>query len=350
MPSNPSPSNSCRFEGCTLTGALSVTTSVCDSISVVHGPSGCAHHNFSLLHTTGIDNDRITFPRLVSSGMQDAEIVFGGEEALERAIRSAVSDNASVIYVLSTCIAETIGDDVKAVCSRDWGVPVIPIPTAGFLGGSFQKGVNNALLAVAGSAPISSQGVRLPGLVNIIGEKNLEFEVEENYREVVRLLSLLGLRVNLRFVHRIRADEIARLGSASFNILRDEDLGVIGEELSRRFGTPAVTSFPAGFSGTLKFLETAAGIYGADPAEAIAKERQVQEFLIRDFADIAGLAISADHLVDGSSCNLAVREITGLLDMEVVRDGARVPIPPVPPVGTTGIKRMLHRWRRAVHA
>ncbi|MDD4252108.1 MAG: oxidoreductase, partial [Methanoculleus horonobensis] len=48
MNSNPSPSNSSRFEGCTLTGALSVLTEVRDAVSVIHGPAGCTHHNFSL--------------------------------------------------------------------------------------------------------------------------------------------------------------------------------------------------------------------------------------------------------------------------------------------------------------
>jgi nitrogenase molybdenum-iron protein alpha/beta subunit len=350
MPSNPLLSNSCRFEGCTLTGALSVTTSVRDSISIVHGPSGCAHHNFSLLHTTGLDNDTIEFPRLVSSGMLDTEIVFGGDAALEQAIRAAVSDNAYVIYVLSTCIAETIGDDVAAICSKDWGVPVIPIPTAGFLGGSFQKGVNNALMAIAGTVPQRSGGKRVPGLVNIIGEKNLEYEVEENYQEVLRLLSLIGFEVNLRFVHRIRAGEIIRLGSASLNILRDEGMETVGRELSQRFGIPSVAAFPAGLSGTLRFLAAAARACEADPAEAVAQERIKQESLIRDFADIAGLTVSPDPSAQGFMACSVVSEITDLLGITVAPDGARVPMPLTPPVGTSGIERMLHRWRRAIHA
>ena len=47
-----------RSEGCTLTGALSVTTGVKDAVTIIHGPAGCAHHNvslfFSLLHEQDI--------------------------------------------------------------------------------------------------------------------------------------------------------------------------------------------------------------------------------------------------------------------------------------------------------
>ncbi|MCK7536249.1 MAG: hypothetical protein MZV63_37315 [Marinilabiliales bacterium] len=87
--------------------------------------------------------------------------------------------------MLSTCIVDTIGDDVAAVCRRDRGVPGHPVPTAGFLGGTFQNGVNNALNAIADTAEPCPKG----WCVNIIGEKNLEYEVEENYAEVSRLLT-----------------------------------------------------------------------------------------------------------------------------------------------------------------
>ena len=63
------------------------------------------------------------------------------------------------------------------------------MPTAGFLGGTFQGGLNNALCAIAGIAKPRRKSL----CVNIIGEKNLEYEVEENYSEIVRLLTLLGI-------------------------------------------------------------------------------------------------------------------------------------------------------------
>ena len=69
MISNLLPLNLSRYGGCTLTGALSVTTQVRDAITVVHGPKGCTHHNFSLLHATGLDNDRVLLPDMFSTGL-----------------------------------------------------------------------------------------------------------------------------------------------------------------------------------------------------------------------------------------------------------------------------------------
>ena len=77
-----------RSGGCTLTGALSVTTQVRNAASIIHGPKGCAHHNFSLFHATLLDNEKATLPDLVSSALDECDIVFGGEDALTRSIRA----------------------------------------------------------------------------------------------------------------------------------------------------------------------------------------------------------------------------------------------------------------------
>ncbi|MDO9036144.1 MAG: nitrogenase component 1, partial [Methanoregula sp.] len=79
---NPLPIHTSRFGGCTLTGALSVTTHIRNTASIVHGPKGCTHHNFSLLHATGLDNETVTLPTLISTDLCESDIVFGGEGAL----------------------------------------------------------------------------------------------------------------------------------------------------------------------------------------------------------------------------------------------------------------------------
>jgi nitrogenase molybdenum-cofactor synthesis protein NifE len=41
------------------------------------------------------------------------------------------------VFVYSTCVTALIGDDLEAVCkaaAERWGIPVIPIDSAGFFG------------------------------------------------------------------------------------------------------------------------------------------------------------------------------------------------------------------------
>ncbi|NMB77816.1 MAG: oxidoreductase [Methanomicrobiales archaeon] len=346
MPLNTSPTPTSRSGGCTLTGALSVTTHVRDAVSIIHGPKGCAHHNFSLLHATGLDNDRAVIPGIVSSALLESDVVFGGEEALLRTIRSACSGGAGAVFVLSTCIVETIGDDVEEVCSRDWPVPVIPVPTAGFLGGTFHHGVNNALIAISSLAGPVEKDLT----VNIIGEMNLEYEVEENYAEVLRLLHSLGLPTNIRFVHNLNTWDIASLGAARLNILRDPSLVPVGEHLSRIFSTPYVPSFPSGLSGTLAFLQAVGNACGVDSRRALEIEQALQAEVLADFADIGDQRGVFSGPVLNGECSHAAQEAADALHIRVSTDPELPALPVHPSVGTAGIRRMLHRWRRSLHA
>jgi nitrogenase molybdenum-iron protein alpha/beta subunit len=346
MISNPLPLNLSRFGGCTLTGALSVTTQVQDAITIVHGPKGCTHHNFSLLHATGLDNDRVLHPDIISTGLSENDIIFGGEEALKRTLDSVAQKHAGAVFVLSTCIIDTIGDDVAAVCRDNYDMPVIPIRTAGFLGGTFQNGVNNALNAIADTAEPCA---RTP-TVNIIGEKNLEYEVEENYTEIVRLLKALGIAVNVRLVRKCSLHDLSRLGAAQLNILRDDEVRPVGERLQQRFGTPFISSFPFGFGGTIRFLDTVAGNFGVKTAQTLCKERVLQDEILTEFDDLSGTSIRFDPAGMDSDTYAVAREIAEEIAVTIAPDGCMVPLPLSPPIGTNGIRHLLHRWRRALHA
>ncbi|MDD1696453.1 MAG: nitrogenase component 1 [Methanoregula sp.] len=346
MSLNPLPIHTSRSGGCTLTGALSVTTQVRDTITVVHGPKGCTHHNFSLLHATALDNDRVTIPAMISTGLSETDIIFGGEGALEKTLDIVAERNINGIFVLSTCIIDTIGDDVAAVCRRHYNVPVIPVPTAGFLGGTFQDGVNNALNAIADTAESS---IMVTG-ANIIGEKNLEFEVEENYTEVTRLLSAMGIPVNLRFLRDCSLSDISRLGAARLNILRDDDLWCVGKHLQQRFGIPFISSYPTGLAGTIGFLEAVAAGLGINENKAVCEEKILQEEILCEFEDISGTSITFDRPGSVSDAFPVACEVAGRIKIRIKSDGCVVPLPLSPPVGTNGIRRMLHRWRCAIHA
>jgi nitrogenase molybdenum-iron protein alpha/beta subunit len=335
-----------RSGGCTLTGALSVTTQVTDAASIIHGPKGCAHHNFSLFHASLIENEKTVIPDLVSTALEEGDIIFGGEGALARTISSVCSRELSSVFVLSTCIVATLGDDVEAVCGQGWPVPVLPVPTAGFLGGTFQDGVNNALIALA---DLAGPAAPCP-CVNIIGEKNLEYEVEENYAEVVRLLTLLGLPVGVRFVRNFSLPDLPALGAAQLNILRDPSLVPVGDHLRQRFGTPYIPSFPTSLSDTLAFIDSIAAACRIDPARALEIERSLQSEILSDFADLGdSLGVFCGPVMDAGSLR-AAEEAADALRIRVGRNSRACPLPVHPAVGTSGVRRMLHRWRRAIHA
>ena len=346
MPSNPLPANISRLGGCTLTGALSVTSHIRDTVTIIHGPKGCAHHNASLLHAICLDDDRMVMPSLISTALGESEIIFGGEEALRSTIRHAAGQNIRAVFVLSTCIVDTIGDDTCAVCAEEYGIPVISIPTAGFLGGSFQDGMNNALIALAGRA----EPCPATGGINLIGEMNLEYEVRENSKEISRLLSLLGLNVNLHFVHDIPFGQFSLLGAARLNILRSPSLIPVGEYLRDRFGTPFIPSFPHGLSDTIAFLEQVAASCGIDGSTAIASEKVRQDEMLVVGSGLNRQPVVLDRAHTGAEELRAAEELVMRLGLFPSSDGTGLRLPVGSAIGTAGTRRMLRRWRRAIHA
>jgi nitrogenase molybdenum-iron protein alpha/beta subunit len=350
MSLNPSPLNTSRTGGCTLTGALAVTTGIKDSVTIIHGPSGCAHHNFSLLHATILDNDCMAIPSVMSSAMSEYDVIFGGEEALLKVIIEAASGNPGIIFVLSTCITETIGDDVLAV-SRNAGVPVCMVPTGGFLGGDFEMGFSHALIAVSDLViPMFKPGEYSrtdSHTVNLVGEKNLEYEVKENFLEIKRLVSLLDLTINLRFAHDITRSDIDRLPFASVNILREPALTAVGNHLRAAFGTPFINSFPLGISGTLSFITNVALITGSPLEKALEAEKKYQEEVFEEFSDLQGALVRLKN-PSGSQENQLIEEIFYKAGFIESPDGVVLPVPYPFPVGTNGMKRMLHLWRRSL--
>ncbi len=338
--------NTSRTEGCTLTGALSVTTAVRDGVTVIHGPKGCAHHNFSLFHATRIDNECFSVPRIVSTGLLEDDIIFGGEEALEQTIRAVIQRRPASVYVLSTCVVETIGDDVRSVCEKIWDVPVLHIPTAGFLGGVFRTGYVNALMALSVLAKKTGDS---PG-VNLVGEKNLEFEVDQHFMEVSRLISLLGTDVHIRYVRDASTADIGRLGNASLNILREPALEPVGRHFESSFRTPWISSFPVGLYGTIRFLEETAEKLGAGSNAAVEEELKFQREMMERFSDLECRTVWFGEGFESSPGFPLVEELITELDMALDERGTSLTFPDPFPVGTAGISRLLHRWRRRCNA
>lgn len=347
MNSKLSPLNLSRYEGCTITGALAVSAFIRDTMTVVHGPAGCAHHNLSLLHATLLQHDRLPLPSVYTTALREQDIIFGGEKALEQTIEEVLRRGPRAVCVISTCITETIGDDTDAVCNREWGVPVIHLHSAGFLGGSFNEGFVNALEGIATLVPPADA---LDGGINIVGEKNLEFEVEENYAEVARLLGLLDLSVNVRFVRDTTVDDIARLSGGCLNILREAALEPVGRHFSERFGQPYLAGFPVGLGGTVAFLRAVAQACGISAEEAVGAEEALQDELAEDFSDLRGEAISLSPF--GFQCPefSMLTEVARAIGIRVDPEGTEIPVPFGAPVGTAGVRRMLHQWRRFLNA
>ncbi|WP_255331958.1 nitrogenase component 1 [Methanocalculus taiwanensis] len=341
-----SPIDTLRNEGCTLTGVLSVTGFMEDAVTVIHGPSGCTHHNASLLHASLAEIDEVHIPCLLSSNILEEEVIFGGEDALLHTLDAAEARSPSLICVVSTCIADTIGDDCAALCRQKRSMPVIHIPGAGFLGGGFSEGIRNALTSLLTLA--DSDSSTHDDSVLIVGEKNLEYEAEENFSEICRLLSLLDLAPGIRFVRRAPVSDCQKIGSAPVAIMREPSLLPVGSILSSRFNTHVIPGFPVGTKGTSGFLQKLGEYTGIDPRSAIHDEEGLIADLYCSFDDLRCESIRLNRAGADPATIMAAESAINSLGMKIRSEGYPLPLPYDPPIGISGTRRMLNAWRRCL--
>ncbi|KAA6306698.1 Nitrogenase molybdenum-iron protein alpha chain, partial [termite gut metagenome] len=94
--------------GCTYAGCKGVVLGPTrDIVNITHGPIGCGFYSWLTRRnqTKPVDeNDSNFIPYCFSTDMQDANIVFGGEEKLKQAIREAYElFHPKAIAIFSTC-------------------------------------------------------------------------------------------------------------------------------------------------------------------------------------------------------------------------------------------------------
>ena len=301
---------------------------------------------FSAYHAMAADSDTFSIPKVIVSNITNREVIFGGEEALLEALDRADAENPALISVVTSCVPETIGDDVEGVCASHAAADkIVYVPASGFLGGSSQDGENIALISIS---KLVSPSEIVPRTAVIIGEKNLESEVEENYAEVCRLLSRLGISVSLRFCRNISAADIIKLGTADFFIIRDERVEEAGRTIAENFGRPYVSSFPSGLSGCIRFLREAGlacGISEAEIEDAVSAEEAYQAEQLSIFKELSGMKVSLGF-EPFAGCHAVAREAMQRLNIHEAADGMEIKLPFYLPVGLSGVLKMLYLWRR----
>jgi nitrogenase molybdenum-iron protein beta chain len=279
---------------CALGGAAATVTAIPDAIPILHSASGCAG-NFAWTQNGGSGLQvggycgALTTP---SSNIQEQEVVFGGDDRLREQVASTLKVMAGSLFVVLTgCVPEMIGDNIKVVVAdfRADGAPIIGAETGGFRGNSYW-GYDLVLQAlfrdfVEKSSTTESNEVNLWGIApyaDPFWRGNLE--------GVRRLLEQLGLQVNSFFTTRDNLAGIRQAGSAALNIVVSEIYGHGAAALAEeRHGIPYLSlPLPIGPTATEAFLRAVAqklDLRGLTVDKVIAREKSDYFKLLEPLTD-----------------------------------------------------------------
>jgi len=156
--------NPCKM--CMPMGAVSALCGIKSSMSILHGSQGCA--TYIRRHMATHYNEPID---IASSSLTEEGTVFGGEANLLKGLRNMIDlYQPEVIGVCTTCLAETIGEDVNAIVTKFYAqnpgldVKIINIASPGY-GGTQNEGWFAALRAILEQTePVTAPN----GKINII--------------------------------------------------------------------------------------------------------------------------------------------------------------------------------------
>lgn len=155
------------------------------SMVIIHGSQGCS--TYMRRHIAEHFNEPID---VASSSLNEKGTIYGGERNLKQGLDNLIKlYNPGLIGVLTTCLAETIGEDVDRIAASylaERGLenfPLITVPTPGY-GGTHSEGY---WLAVKRIIAATARKTAAHGKLNIIVPNISPADI----REIKRILRLM---------------------------------------------------------------------------------------------------------------------------------------------------------------
>ena len=182
--------NPCNM--CMPLGAIVPFKGIENAMVIIHGSQGCA--TYMRRHMAEHFNEPID---VASSSITEKGTIYGGEVNLKQGLDNLVHlYNPQVVGILSTCLAETIGEDIGRIAAvfqeerKDVYIPrLIPVPTPGY-GGSHAEGYFQALRCIV--ATLSKNDGKHDG-INVIVPHISPADV----REIKQILELMQVNYTL---------------------------------------------------------------------------------------------------------------------------------------------------------
>lgn len=261
---------------CALGGALVTINAMERAAAIVHASPGCAAAaDGAAAYGSGYwgstANDGRATP---STNIVEKEIIFGGEERLAEQIAATLDVvDADLFAVLTGCMTDIIGDDVRSVVQQFQarGKSVVFAETGGFKGDS---SVGYELLWEAlARQHVEATTTKNPRLVNLLGFVPAQDVFwRGNLLELKRLLEALGFEVNAFLTPFDRPEALKTASSAALNLVFSD---VHGHRAARAFveehSVPwTITPLPIGPTATASFLRGVAARFDLPSARVDA--------------------------------------------------------------------------------
>jgi light-independent protochlorophyllide reductase subunit B len=259
------------YEGPPHIGAMRIATAMQGVHYVLHAPQGDTYAD--LLFTMIERSDKR--PPVTYTTFQARDL--GGDTA--GLFKQAVSDayerfKPTAMLVGASCTAELIQDDPGGLAAA----LNLPIPVVALELPAYQRKENygasetfyRLVRACVNGVPRQSADAKT---CNILGPTALGFRHRDDVVEITRLLTGLGLTVNVVAPAGATPADLRRIPEAAFNVvLYPEVAQATATWLERQYGQKYVSIAPIGVGATRDFIAAVAALAGIDPSAYLVRE------------------------------------------------------------------------------
>lgn len=287
-PSFVSTRNACKL--CAPLGASIAFRGIEGCIPLIHGSQGCSTY----IRRYVISHFREPID-IASSNFSETSAIFGGGENLKNALNNVTRQyNPAVIGIATTCLSETIGDDVRLYLEqyrtemRDEKVPLlISASTPSYRGthmDGFQAALKAAVDGLAGGGKRHNLINVLPGFLSpadlrhlkeILADFRIKHTLLPDYSETLDGESWSDYQKLAPGGTRIAS--VRKMGEASKTLQLGRslaDLDTAASSLENRFGIPVLTlGYPVGIRETDRFFQALEDLAGMETSRKYSWER-----------------------------------------------------------------------------
>ena len=286
--------NPCKM--CMPMGSVTALFGIRHSMSILHGSQGCA--TYIRRHMATHYNEPID---VASSALTEQGTVFGGADNLLKGIKNVIKVyNPELIGISTTCLAETIGEDVKGIIHRfyaenpDEKVKIIHVSSSGYAGTQYE-GFFRALHSVLAQTPMQEAKNKkiniITGQISPADTRWLKSILDQSGLEYILLPDLadnLDGGYNPEY-SRLPEEgttlaEISQMGGACFTLELTsfvEDAYSPAKYLSDTYGVPYKRlSLPVGLKATDALLEELRKLGGVRIPAVEAERRRYLDALV----------------------------------------------------------------------
>lgn len=303
--------------GCATSKAACMTILVQDGAVISHGPVGCSScfHEFAFTYRVNSplrNVDKPTQRKIYSTNLQEKDTVYGGNVKLAKAINEVYErTKANVIFVLTTCAAGIIGDDVESVCEQaeeELGIPVVAIFCEGFRSRVWTTGFDAAYHGIARKL-IAKPREHRSDIINVVN-----FWGSDIFKD---WFAPFGAKPN--YITPYSTTESLKYSSeAAATVQACSTLGsYLGAALEQEFGVPEIPAAPPyGIAQTDRWFRALGRTLGKEEtAEELIAEKK-REYLPQIEALREKLKGKTAYVTAGAAHGHAILDILGELGIE----------------------------------